>query len=69
MKTAAEFINSTSYNSLVEQKEAMIEFAKMHVQEALKQVVENIELDIDDFGSYIVDKKTIINAYPLDNIK
>lgn len=56
--------------------ETMIEFAKIHVEAALKSAAENAELD--DIGSHngeewishtIVDKDSILKSYPLDNIK
>lgn len=55
----------------------MIEFAKLHVEAALKAAAENIrtrytqapigegELNIIEY----VDKNSILNAYPLTNIK
>ena len=64
---------------------AMIEFAKMHVQESLKQAsekafVEYIDLNTDEIFDYTdvitdddvgvnVNKESILNAYPLDLIK
>lgn len=53
---------------------AMIEFAKLHVQEALKQASEKVKLDDGDYisdGFYetMIDKESILNAYPLENIK
>ena len=63
----------------------MIEFAKMHVQEALKQAsekvfVEYIDLNTDEIFDYTdvitdddvevnINKDSILNAYPLENIK
>ena len=63
----------------------MIEFAKMHVTEALRQAsekskfkvqsyfetIEEINNSIEDCtGSLVViDKESILNAYPLDKIK
>ena len=53
MKTAAEFFDEGNFNNVTDM---LIEFAKMHVQEALKQVSEKAELeDIDkpeDFFEY-----------------
>lgn len=54
---------------------AMIEFAKLHVEAALKSASKKVELT--DFayeflqeGAYdAIDKDSILNAYPLDNIK
>ena len=57
-------------------KKMMIEFAKLHVQDALKAASEKVIL-IDDvcevlqkhwFEEYI-DKDSILNTYPLENIK
>jgi hypothetical protein len=46
-----------------------IEFAKLHVEAALKAAAENADLiDIDRFA-FKIDKDTILNAYPLKNIK
>ena len=53
MKTAAEFFDEGNFNNVTDM---LIEFAKMHVQEALKQASEKAELqDIDrpeDFFEY-----------------
>lgn len=55
----------------------MIEFAKLHVKAALKEASENFkmkikedvyELDMNDDWME-VDKNSILNAYPLENIK
>ena len=55
--------------------ESMIEFAKLHVEAALKEASENAfitnhkpTLDDDRFYKKI-DKNSILNAYPLTNIK
>ena len=47
----------------------MIEFAKMHVQEALKQASENAESYVIGGLTSEVDKDSILNAYSLDLIK
>ena len=47
----------------------MIEFAKMHVQEALKQANENAESYVIGGLTSDADKESILNAYPLDLIK
>ena len=57
--------------------EMMVEFAKMHVQEALKQASEKAELETEyenpvnpSMGSFeVVDKCSILDAYSLDNVK
>jgi hypothetical protein len=48
-------------------KSALIEFAKIHVELALKKASENIKLLDDDWNT--PDKQSILNAYPLTNIK
>lgn len=50
--------------------ELMIEFAKLHVEEALKQFLENAETEIlCQHGYGIFDEDSILNAYPLILIK
>ena len=83
MKTAEEFLKNFNeeennidklyYDSYV--KKAMIEFAKMHVQEALKQASEKAEVEHELSNPYdpnseyqIVNKDSILNAYSLENI-
>jgi hypothetical protein len=55
-----------------------IEFAKLHVQAALKAADENAQVEIVDWEQgemenstpiYGVDSSSILNAYPLDKIK
>ena len=86
MKTAEEFLKENYKVKVgVTIEEVMIEFAKMHVQEALKQVsekafVEYIDLNTDEIFDYTdviadddvgvnVNKDSILNAYSLENIK
>ena len=88
MKTAEEFLLQKPFilgMTRADQVIAMIEFAKMHVQEALKLASENsfveyIDLEtnekfdytdvlVDDNISADVNKDSILNAYPLDLIK
>lgn len=46
------------------------EFAKMHVEAALKTASENVYVELDEHDmEYIVNKKSILNSYSLDNIK
>jgi hypothetical protein len=56
--------------------EHMIEFAKLHVEEALKSASENAERKKVYNGhpqrlivKRVIDKDSILNAYPLTNIK
>jgi hypothetical protein len=54
-------------------KTTMIEFTKLHVAEALKEVKKNIKVYIVEYGNVKGYKETveesILNAYPLNNIK
>ena len=45
----------------------LIEFAKLHVIEALKIASENVIIDGHPL-EYELDKNSILNAYPLSNI-
>ena len=88
MKTAEEFLIEKEYPLYNEfgglgmyyVKEAMIEFAKLHVQEALKQASEKADADftylgddLKEIGAEYIEvytiKDSILNAYPLDLIK
>lgn len=52
---------------------AMIEFAKLHVEAALRAASEKAQLKYftDAWGdpATMIDRKTILNAYPLEKIK
>jgi len=54
-------------------KKMMIEFAKLHVEAALKEASEKakmIDVGIDySIILWEVDKDSILNSYPLENIK
>ena len=73
MITAEEFINCEQYYRVTPNYDtinAMIEFAKLHVEEALKVASEKGYIQIDEHElSCSVDKKSILNSYPLTNIK
>lgn len=50
--------------------EIMIEFAKLHVEAALKEASEKATVYADEGGySEFVDEQSILNSYSLDNIK
>lgn len=76
--TAKEFIQNyieeNNDDSFIDMEESMIEFAKMHVEAALKQAV--IEASVEDYRVlgedslfYRVEENSILNSYPLTNIK
>lgn len=74
MPTAEEFrkLNtSTAFiNSNKEAEYCMKQFAKLHVEAALKQGSEKATAGNEDcYYSSLIDKESILNAYPLDNIK
>lgn len=54
-------------------KSAMIEFAKLHVQQALKEAAYKSECynksKFPGDENWVVDIESILNAYPLTNIK
>ena len=60
-----EYPTVSKYDAL----EAMIEFAKMHVTEALKEASEKAEIEDLSYDDRIVNVKSILNAYSLENIK
>ena len=76
MKETAEELGN-KHEMTDKQKSAMIEFAKIHVLAALEA---SSEIPLKDLGGWntdgtmylsnkIVDKKSILNCYSLDNIK
>ena len=76
--TAAEFLDrdESGVFTKVDIVQAMIEFTKMHVEAALKEASENGQAFVDSNGEWIssdvtaiVNKNSILNSYPLDNIK
>jgi len=74
--TADEFLRQKPFiNGMKrgDQQVAMIEFAKLHVQAALKAADDKADvtvIDVDMTGTiWGVDSDTILNAYPLENIK
>jgi hypothetical protein len=69
--TAKElFDKMLSANGEVTSTEMMIEFAKLHVDSALKAAVKDVEIKpMKHVGFYMVDSGSILNSYPLENIK
>lgn len=63
--TAEELLKKYE-NTILSTEDVMIEFAKLHVEAALKAVNKECDNEIEkDF----INSKLIFNAYPLDNIK
>jgi hypothetical protein len=48
-------------------KEAMIEFAKLHVEAALEAANDKVNYAMEEFGGVFPD--TVLSVYPLNNIK
>ena len=69
--TAEEFFRKRKYTySPINHHLALIEFAKLHVEAALKEASENVIVNnYVNEGGIKVNKNSIINAYPLENIK
>lgn len=66
--------NSDEINGYI--KECMIEFAKLHVEAALKEASVKAEIYYDyegntgsEYNTEYVSKESILKSYPLDNIK
>ena len=64
--TAEEFCNDMRYVAY-SLDEKLITFAKMHVEEALKQASEQVYVSDTVFCE--IDRDSILNAYPLNLIK
>jgi len=76
MITAEKFIETNYGNLFINNVTAtilMIEFAKLHVEAALKAAIEKIEMDVeydtDRIAYPLLEEQSILNAYPLENIK
>jgi hypothetical protein len=77
MITAEEFLRENNDEDFRLSKsgfylsEMMIEFAKLHVEAALKEALESIPClgSSSDIASYEEVEKEVLNAYPLENIK
>ena len=79
--TAEEFLMSRVYvttddiedvhDSLQSVKDALIEFANMHVEAALKEALESVPClgSSTDIATYEEVRDAVLNAYPLNNIK
>ena len=48
---------------------ALQEFAKLHLEACKKEVIDNVETCIGGDGSLLVSISSILNSYPLDNVK
>lgn len=77
MITAEQFLNNQDFYDLHaipewSVKRVMIEFAKLHVTEALKEASEQALLGNTEKGVYsvlAVSKDSILKSYPLENIR
>ncbi len=64
-----KYMKYDDYIDYEELKNLFIEFCKLHVQQALKKASEENEIVWIDIYTPEVDKDSILNAYPLENIK
>jgi hypothetical protein len=81
--TAEEFLEDFDYKNqelgtdinypMIER--CMVEFAKLHVEAALKEASENVDMNKEYYESLQegsnggIDMETILSAYPFENIK
>lgn len=69
LPTAEEFMYQNDIlNPHKKITQTMIEFAKLHVQQALESAAEKLPYD-DRLNQDIMVKQSILNAYPLEQIK
>lgn len=70
LPTAEEFLLQSNVVGMTDlMTPLMIEFAKLHVGEALRAAYDNIEYtEIDSSVPYVVED-SILNSYPLEKIK
>ncbi len=74
MITAEEFLKSKGLGGYQQFDGVLQEFAKLHVEEALKAASEKAKIEyIEPDGCatwwfYQIDKDSILNSYPLTNI-
>ena len=67
-KFLENLIEENNHDSNIDLEDALIEFAKMHVETAL--YIASEMADLTDNGRFpYVDKASILNSYSLDNIK
>jgi hypothetical protein len=78
--TAEEFLKeyelgNTGKIDIEDAKEAIIEFAKMHVEQALKEASKKAQIkyeysgNVGEYCDEFVDINSILNSYPLDKIQ
>ena len=64
--TAEDFKN---YSGFIEETDRLIEFAKLHVEAALKEASEKAEWKGYTLAAVEICNYSILDAYPLENIK
>lgn len=75
MGTVKKIPSARVFASSKAEADRMIEFAKLHVNAALEAAAENAEMTGIAYGNdtaitdYMVDKQSILKAYPEENIK
>ena len=69
--TAEEYLRNYVGNNIIAYGDIthiMIEFAKLHVEAALKEAVKHLPYD-DKMNQSLLDERAILNSYPLEKIK
>jgi hypothetical protein len=75
LPTAKEFIENyikeNNQDSNLDWEEVLIEFAKLHVEAALKEALDSIPClgSSSDIATYEEVEKEVLNCYPIENIK
>jgi len=68
LPTAEQFVNQYDWeNSTLNIPDVLVEFAKLHVEAALEAANNKVNYAMEEFGA--VFPNTVLNVYPLDNIK
>ncbi len=70
--TAQEFLNVALHNEVhnnYDTRYAMIEFARLHVKEALKMASDELIDEFKTLSDFKNAKSSILSSYSLDNIK
>lgn len=68
LPTADEFYDKSDHDSIID---IMIDFAKLHVEAALKEALESIPClgSSSDFATYEEVEEAVLNSYPLNLIQ
>ena len=62
-------IEENNQDSNIDIEDALIEFAKLHVEACKRDIIDNVKTCIGGDGSPLFSVTSVLNSYPLDNIK